>query len=366
MRLAQRCSKLDSSGIRKVFSLAAQMKNPCNLSIGMPDFDVPEALKEAAIHAIRSGQNRYTLTAGIPPLVEKILETYRRRGVEAEDAIVTSGTSGGILLAFMALLDPGDEILVPDPYFVMYKHLANFIGAKPAFVDTYPDFRLRREALEAACTPRARALIINSPNNPTGAVYTEQEVRMAIEFARERGLVVITDEIYEHFVFDGEFPSPARMAPGALVLSGLSKSVAMTGWRIGWALGPKELIKAMTNIQMYTFVCAPSPAQAAALQALDYPMEAVQAEYGKRRDIIYEGLARAGFRVQRPVGSFYIFPEAPGGDGDDFVRRCIEEELLVVPGSVFSERATNFRISFASPGETLRRGIEILARLAGG
>lgn len=365
MKLADRCGRIDSSGIRKVFNLAAQLKNPCNLSIGQPDFDVPEDIKDAAIAAIRAGKNKYTLTNGIAPLREKLLTLYRERGVSQEDVIITSGTSGGILLCFMATLNPGDEILIPDPYFVMYKHLANFIGAKPVYVDTYPDFRLRRETLDACLSPKTRALILNSPCNPTGTVYSEAELRMAGEFCRQHNLLLFSDEIYEPFVYDGVFHSAGEYYPDAIILSGLSKSSAMTGWRLGWVLGPKSLIAAMGNIQMYTFVCAPSFAQEAALVALDRDLKAVQDDYRRRRDIIYEGLQSAGFTVQRSAGAFYIFPEAPGGDGDAFVKQCIENELLVVPGSVFSERKSNFRISFAASEAELRRGIQILRDVAG-
>ncbi len=366
MKLADRCSRIDSSGIRKVFALAAQMKNPCNLSIGQPDFDVPDMVKQAAIDAIQTGKNKYTLTAGTPALREKLLAVYEKRGVKAEDVIVTSGTSGGILLCFMALLNSGDEILIPDPYFVMYKHLANFIGAKPVFVDTYPDFRLRREALEAALTPKTRALIINSPNNPTGTVYPDDDLREIGKFCRDHDLILFSDEIYEPFVYEGPFRSAGEFHPDAVILSGLSKSAAMTGWRLGWTLGPKDLIAAMSNIQMYTFVCAPSFAQEAALSALDLDLRTTQADYRRRRDIIFEGLKNNGYAVHRSAGAFYIFPEAPGGDGDAFVKKAIENELLVVPGSVFSERKTHFRISFAATESDLRRGVEILGRIRKG
>ncbi len=365
-RLAERMSRIDSSGIRKVFNLAATMKNPCNLSIGQPDYDVPEPVKEVAIQAIRDGKNKYTVTAGLSELREKVLDQYHtRRNVKSEDCIITSGTSGGILLAFMALFDPGDEVLIPDPYFVMYKHLLNLIGTKPVFVDTYPDFRLRREDLEAQLTERTRALVINSPNNPTGTVYSRDEIRMAVDFCRKNDLTLISDEIYEPFVYDDQHICTGEYMPEALILSGFSKSCAMTGWRLGYALGPKDIIQAMTEIQQYTFVCAPSMAQVAGMVALDWDFHNNTNEYRKKRDLIYSGL-KQHFKVQRSGGAFYIFPEAPDGDGDAFVARAIERELLVVPGSVFSEKKTNFRISFAATEENLKRGIGILQGLAEG
>lgn len=364
MKLSQRRSLIDSSGIRRIFDLAAKMKDPINLSIGLPDFDVPEEVKDVAINAIRGGKNRYTLTAGIPPLRDAIKQLYADRGVAAEDAIITAGTSGGLFLVLLALLDPGDEVLIPDPYFVMYPALVRFLGAKPVAVDTYPHFRLTREALEKAVTPRTKLLILNSPANPTGVVYTEEEARMAVQFAEERGIEILSDEIYEPFCFDAPFVSPAKYAKAPIVISGLSKSVAMTGWRLGWTTGPADLIKAMTEIQQYTFVCAPSFAQEAALTALKFDMSAINDDYRNRRDIIYNGLVNAGYRVVKPGGAFYIFPEAPNGDGDAFVQEAIANNLLMVPGGVFSERKTNFRISFASTPEKLRAAVEVLSRLA--
>lgn len=365
MKLAQRRQQIDSSGIRKIFDLASKLKNPCNLSIGLPDYDVPEVVKESAIEAIRKGQNRYTLTAGLPALRERIKQLYADRGQPVEDVMIASGTSGALFLAFLALLDPGDQVMLPDPYFVMYKALPRFIGAEPVFVDTYPDFRLRREALEAAWTPRCKMLIVNSPNNPSGAVASEEELRMVAQFADEKGLVVLSDEIYEDFSYDGAAPSLGRFSDPArtIVISGLSKNVAMTGWRLGWVTGPKDFILALSDIQQYSFVCAPSVAQAASFAALDYDMSAVRADYRARRDTIYNGLRDLGYSVARPGGAFYIFPEAPNGDGEAFVRRAIEKELLIVPGKVFSERNTHFRISFASSQEQLRRGLDILGEL---
>lgn len=363
MKLAERCSRIDSSGIRKVFNLAAHMKNPCNLSIGQPDFDVPEAVKEVAIAGIRGGKNRYTLTAGNPPLREKILARYRDRGVAAPDVIVTSGTTGGLLLTFLALLDPGDEVLVPDPYFVMYKHLTNFIGAKPVYVDTYPNFKLTRAALEAKVSPRTKLLVLNSPNNPTGAVFSKDDLREVVEFARAHDLWIISDEIYDAFVFDGEFTHTGALYEKTLTISGLSKTVGMTGWRVGWLTGPSDFIAACSNIQMYTFVCAPSFAQEAAMVALDQDLGRVRDEYRRKRDLIEGGLRGAGYEVEKPGGAFYIFPKAPGGNGDAFVQKAIERELLVVPGSVFSEKATHFRISYASTEATLNRAISLLTEL---
>ncbi|MFH1742399.1 MAG: aminotransferase class I/II-fold pyridoxal phosphate-dependent enzyme [bacterium] len=363
IELAQRTTRIDSSGIRKVFALAADMVDPVNLSIGEPHFDVPQSVKDVVIAAIADGRNSYTLTAGIPELRARLLELYRERRVQAEDVIVTSGVSGGILLSFLALLNEGDEVIIPDPYFVMYKHLANFIGAKPVFVDTYPDFQLDPDRIDAAVTPRTKIIVVNSPNNPTGAVYTESVLRGISEVAERHGLTIMTDEIYDCFLYDSKPISIAEWYPQTIVLSGFSKSMAMTGWRIGYALAPKSIVAALANIQMYSFVCAPSVAQWAALAALDKDTSINKNLYQKKRDLIYSGI-RDRYEVICPGGAFYIFPQAPNGDGDTFVAEAIRNNLLIVPGSVFSERKTHFRISYAAEDEMIRRGVEILNTLA--
>ncbi len=362
--LAKRTTKIDSSGIRKVFSLAAQMKDPINLSIGQPHFDVPDAIKEVAIDSIRTGKNSYTLTAGLDEFRQKIKQRYLDRGLDLGDVMVTSGVSGGILLAFMALLDEGDEIIVPDPFFVMYKHLVNFIGARPVYLDTYPDFQPDPEKLESLITPRTKVILLNSPCNPTGVIYTEEVLRAVVKIAEKHGLLIISDEIYEPFLYDTDtLASPAQYYPQTLILSGFSKSAAMTGWRLGYAYGPSDVIAAMINIQMYSFVCAPSFAQHAGIAALDLDMGPTREEYKHKRDLIYNGL-KDRFNVVKPGGAFYIFPEAPNRDGDAFVMKAIENNVLIVPGSVFSEHNTHFRISFAAENSTIERGLEVLNRMA--
>lgn len=362
--LARRMGCIDASGIRKVFDLAARLKDPVNLSIGQPDYDVPEACKERAIEAIRTGHNRYTLTQGDQALREAIAGRLRAEfGAFDGPVLVTSGTSGGLLLALFATLNAGDEVLIPDPYFVMYKHLVNLLGARPVFVDTYPDFRLRADRLEAAVTGRTRLLILNSPTNPTGAVYTREELEAAIAVARRHGLLVISDEIYNAFAYDGPSPSAWPLYDRLILLRGFSKTWAMTGWRLGYAVGPAHVVQAMTTLQQYTFVCAPAPFQAAAVTALEVDVADYIADYRSRRDLVYEGL-RERFRVTKPGGAFYIFPEAPGGSGAQFVSRVIEAGVLIIPGGVFSERDTHFRIAYPASRETIQRGLDVLNRVA--
>jgi len=369
--LARRMAGVDASGIRKVFDLAAKMVNPIDLSIGQPDFDVPDPCKERAIEAIRSGRNRYTVTQGDAELRETIARDLRREfGSFDGPVLVTSGVSGGILLALLATVNPGDEVIIADPYFVMYKHLVNLLGARPVFVDTYPDFRLRADRLEAAVTDRTRMLILNSPCNPTGAVLAKDDLAAAIAVAKRHGLLVIADECYNAFCFDGPFASAWPLYDRVILLRGFSKTYAMTGWRLGYAVGPASVIQAMTTLQQYTFVCGPAPLQAGAVVAFQTDPSAAIADFRARRDLIYEGL-RERFRVTKPGGAFYIFPEAPGsaeakpgGSGTKFAERAIAAGVLIIPGGVFSERDTHFRIAYAAKRDVLERGIEALNRLA--
>lgn len=365
--ISQRARAIDASGIRKVFDLAAQLKDPINLSIGLPDFDVPEPIKEAAIEAIRRGDNRYTQTQGIGPLRQAVRERLQANlGRDPGEIVITSGVSGGILLALMATVNPGDEVLFLDPYFVMYKHLVTMAGGKPVIIDSYPDFRFRPERMARAISAKSKILILNSPSNPTGVVMTEQEVTAAVELARKHNLLILTDEIYDAFLYDvqaSNLLTPARTYERTIVLSGFSKSHAMTGWRIGYAAGPEPIITEMIKLQQYTFVCAPAPMQYAALRALTLPMHDAVAAYRRKRDLVYEKLSKR-FEVVRPEGAFYCFPAAPKGmTATEFVSRAIEKNVLVIPGCVFSERDTHFRLSYATTDERLALGCDILCSL---
>ena len=364
--ISRRAHAVDASGIRKVFDLAAKMKDPINLSIGLPDFDVPDVAKEAAIAAIRQGHNRYTQTQGIAPLRERLRKDLSAEiGRDVGEVLITSGVSGGLMLAILSTVDPGDEVVFLDPYFVMYKHLLTMAGGKAAIVDSYPDFRFHADRVEKAITPKTKLIIFNSPSNPTGVVMSEEEVRAAVEVARKHDLLILSDEIYEPFLYDAArgLPSPAKLYEKTIILRGFSKSHAMTGWRLGYAAGPTEVIAQMTKLQQYTYVCPPSPLQYAALAALDVPMNDAVAAYRRKRDLAFEKLSKK-FEVARPSGAFYIFPRAPRGTtGTDFVARAIENNVLVIPGNVFSERDTHFRISYATTDEKLAQGCEVLCSL---
>lgn len=362
--LAERMSRIDASGIRKVFALAADMKNPINLSIGQPDYDVADPVKDTAIEAIRAGFNSYTQTQGIQELRDEASAYYQRRfGTPLQNVLITSGVSGGLFLTFMAAVDPGDEVIFADPYFVMYTHLINVLGGVCKLVDTYPDFKLKADAVEAAITPKTKLLIVNSPSNPTGVSLSKAELAALAAVAKKHNILVISDEIYEQFSYDAKPESMVGMYENLIILNGFSKLAAMTGWRVGFASGPEEIIQKMTTLQQYTFVCAPSFAQKAAVTALRQDESSKIAAYKVKRDLIYEGL-RERFNVTKPNGAFYIFPEAPGADGDAFVAEAIRNNVLVIPGSVFSGRKTHFRISFAAADETIKKGLDILNKLA--
>lgn len=367
--LSERIRAIESSGIRKVFDLGATMKNPINLSIGQPDFPVPESVLAAAKRAIDEGWNRYTPTQGIAPLREAVAHKLARdNGVEVatEDVLITSGSSGGIFLAYAAVLDPGDEIIIPDPYFVMYTQLAAFFGARAVLVDTYPDFQLDPEKVARAITPRTKAILLNSPNNPTGAVWSEEALRAVGEIAARHNLLVISDEVYESFVYDGaKHFSVGSVYPNTLTLNAFSKSHALTGWRIGYAAGPSRLLDKMKELQQYSFVCAPSFAQVAVLAALEAGPAAPAADYQRRRDLVYEGL-RERFEVVKPQGAFYIMPKVDPDDATAFVEAAIRNRVLLIPGGIFSSRGTHARISYATSEEQLREGVRILTEVAKG
>ncbi len=364
--ISERAKRVDSSGIRKVFELGASIENPVDFSIGQPDFDVPDSLKNAAIEAIRKGMNRYTLTQGIGELREKVLdhiEKTRNRKFTPGEVIITSGTSGGLFLALLSILDAGDEVVFFDPYFVMYKHLIRLIDAEPRIVSTYPDFHIREDKLRDAVSEKTKAIIINSPTNPTGYVYSKQDLDTVIKVAREKNILLITDEIYDGFVYDSAFVSPSTYYENILILGGFSKTYAMTGWRLGYAVGNADVVSQMIKLQQYSFVCAPAPFQYAAVLALDTDMSMYRESYRRKRDILYEGL-KDTFNIVKPSGAFYMFPELLAGNVSEFVELAIKNKVLIIPGNVFSEENTHFRMCFATKDETLKRGADILGNLA--
>lgn len=364
--IAKRTQSFDSSGIRKVFDLASKLTNPVNLSIGQPDFDVPEKVQQACIDAIQSGKNAYSPTQGIGPLRERLATRIKQRyGHDDREVFISSGTSGGLVLTTWSLVNPGDEVIIFDPFFVMYPPLVELVGGVPVYIDTYPDFRIDLAKVEAAITDKTKLILFNSPSNPTGVTPSAEEVRGIAELAAKHNIALLSDEIYSEFVYDeSNGQSAADINPNTIVIDGFSKSHAMTGWRVGWVHGPKAVIDTMTKLQQYSFVCAPQPAQWAGLAALDVEMSGFRADYRAKRDLLIDGL-KDKYEFAEPGGAFYLFPKVPGNEAaTDFVTRAIEEQLLIIPGSIFSRKDTHFRVSYAAPDETIQKGIEILNRLA--
>ena len=395
--LSDRVLSIDSSGIRRVLELASTLSDPINLSIGQPDFVVPDALKKAAVAAIEGDVNGYALTRGLPALVERTAQHLQTDvgwdcsvlpGGGGPGVLVTAGTSGALVLAFMSVLGEGDEIVMPDPYFVSYPELAKMCGAKAVLCDTYPDFRMTAERVEPLITERTKAVLYCSPSNPAGVALTEAECRDLLALCRDRGVLLIADEIYDEFAFGASrtqatvggggggaaelrCPSPARFAGAdedVLLIRGFGKTYGCTGWRLGYVAGPGELIAQMGKLQQYTFVCAPTPLQAGVIAAFDTDMRQTVDVFEKRRDMVLSVLS-AVTEVPEPDGAFYAFvrvPERLGMTGTQFFEKCVEREVLMIPGRVFSQQDTHFRLSLAAPDETLAAGVEIIAELMGG
>jgi aspartate aminotransferase/aminotransferase len=364
--IADRMRLIEASGIRKVFELGRSLTDPINLSIGQPDFDVPEPIKAAAHAAIDRGANGYTVTQGIPELRGKIEADVRKRYPHPDRAVVvTSGTSGGLLLALCVTVNPGDEVILFDPYFVMYPHIVTLAGGTSVYIDTYPDFGIDVDRVRSAITPRTKAILLNSPANPTGRVIPREVLRDLAQLARDRGILLLSDEVYSAFCYDQPFSSPAEFNEDVLVFDGFSKSHGMTGWRLAYAHGPRRLIEEIIKLQQFSFVCAPSIVQHAGVAAWDFDVAAIAANYRAKRDRIRDGL-RERFELASPEGAFYLFVRAPGDRGDEFVAEAIRNNLLLIPGSVFSRRGSHFRLSYAAEDRTLDRGIEVLNRLVRG
>ena len=363
--ISDRSRKVELSGIRKVFELGRSLKDPVNLSIGQPHFPVPEPIRAAAKAAIDANHNGYTVTQGIASLHDRLTADARSRFPDSDrDVIVTSGTSGGLLLALMAVVNPGDEVITADPYFVAYPHMVTMTGGKLVTVDSYPDFRIDPDKIAAAITSKTKVILLSTPSNPTGAVIYAATQKALAKLARDRGVLLISDEIYRAFAYDAPASSPAAFDENVLVVEGFGKTYGITGWRLGWAHGPKAIISEMAKLQQCTFVCAPSMVQHAGVAALDFDVTGIVADYRRKRDLLTAGL-QGLYEFAPPGGAFYLFPKAPWGTASAFVEEAIKNNLLIIPGNTFSRRDTHFRVSYAASDETLNSGIAILRAIAG-
>jgi aspartate/methionine/tyrosine aminotransferase len=372
--ITDRTRLIDASGIRRAFELGASLKDPINLSIGQPDFPVDERVKQAAIRAVSENLNGYSLTQGVPELrsaVWKRLESDVGWSEQSgSDLIITSGTTGALALAIFATVADGDEVIMPDPYFVAYPQMVKVAGGRSVLCDTYPDFRMTAARVEPLLTPRTKMVIIDSPSNPCGVVLTQQELDDLARLCRERNVLLVADEIYDAFTFPdalecGRCPSAARTSASLLLVRGFGKSYGCTGWRLGYAAGPTALIQQMAKLQQYLFVCAPTPLQVAAAECYSVDLSALLDRYVRRRDMVVDAL-RGVVDIVVPQGAFYAFipvTDRGGGSGTAFARRVIDHRLIVVPGYVFSARDSHFRISFAAPEEKLAAGLQVIRQV---
>lgn len=365
--------ELPPSGIRRFFNLAAEMEDVISLGVGEPDFLTPWNIREEAIHTLEKGRTVYTANAGLMELRREIGRYLKRRyGLEYDPAtqiLVTVGGSEAIDLALRAIIEPGDEVLIPEPSFVAYKPCAVMAGGRavPVPLRGETGFKLTVSDLEPLVNERSKVLIFPYPGNPTGATMHEEDMRELCEWIRKKDLFVLSDEIYSELTYDGTHTSIASM-PGmserTLVINGFSKAFSMTGWRLGYGAGPKDLLEQMTKIHQYAIMCAPTTSQYAAVEALrgcDRAVEEMRREYNRRRRLVVESLREMGLSCNDPGGAFYVFPSirSTGMTSEAFCQDLLKhKKIAVVPGDAFGASGEGYvRISYAYSVEQLRTAL---------
>lgn len=376
--LSAKVQTIKPSGIRKYFDIAATMGDVISLGVGEPDFPTPANVREAGVRSMTEKGTRYTSNSGLLELRQAISRYLERRFELPYDpetqVLITVGASEAIDLALRAVVNPGDEVLVPEPTFVSYAPLTIMAGGVPVPVPTYEkdDFRLTAEAIEPLISEKTKAIMLCYPNNPTGAVMEEQDLVAIAEVLRKHKILVISDEIYAELVYGIEHASIAAL-PGmyerTVVVSGFSKGFSMTGWRLGYACGPADLIAAMRKIHQYGIMSAPTTAQWAAIEALENGLHAVErmrAEYDERRQFIVQGFRAIGLSCFEPKGAFYCFPRISdlGMTSDEFCTALLEvERVAVVPGSAFGDSGEGFiRVSYAYSIDSIKKALERIDR----
>ena len=383
--LCRRVADVPPSGIRKFFDVVSEMDGVISLGVGEPDFNTPWTYTDAAIYSLRRGHTHYTSNWGLIEL-RRAINRYLIGRFETEydptdEILVTVGASEGIDLALRALVEPGDEVIVPDPSYVSYMPNIRFAGGVCVAVPTVAEegFRLTPERLRAAITPKTKALILPYPNNPTGAVMRREDLEKLAGVLRGTDIMVISDEIYAELTYEGKHVSFAAI-PGmwerTITLNGFSKAFAMTGWRMGFACGPREVMAVMCKIHQYTMLCAPTPGQYAALEALssgetnDYAdVRRMVDSYDRRRRLIVHGLREAGLSCHEPRGAFYAFPAVPKGmDSQTFCEKLLwEKKVAAVPGDAFGALGDGFiRCSYAASVENIQKAVERIAAFVRG
>lgn len=376
--LAERVRLVKPSGIRKFFDIVASMPDVISLGVGEPDFVTPEHIRRAGIASVEVGDTHYTSNYGTLQLRQAIADHLERRyGLNygpLHEIIVTVGVSEGVDTALRALVDPGDEVVTPDPGYVAYEAGILFAGGVPMPVQTFAEdgFEVKAAAIEAAVTPRTKAILFGNPNNPTGGVIERGELEAIADVARRHDLLVIVDEVYSRLTYGMEHACIAAL-PGmrerTVLLDGFSKTYAMTGWRIGYAAAPQPILEAMLKVHQYAIMCASSMSQAAALEALLHGEEAVQgmlASYTERRRVMVDGLNRIGLRCGDPKGAFYAFPSITRTNmtSEQFAEQLLfEEKVAVVPGSAFGSAGEGFvRCAYCTAQEKIEEALERMER----
>jgi len=380
-KLSEEVVKIKPSGIRKFFDVVSEMPDAISLGVGEPDFDTPWHIRDEGIYSLEKGRTFYTSNAGLKELKEEICHYLKRRvGVEysyADEVIVTVGGSEAIDIGLRALINPGDEVLIPQPSYVSYEPCAILAGAKPVIIELKNEdqFRLTKEALEAAITPNTKILILPFPNNPTGAVMERKDLEEIAKIVIEKDILVMSDEIYSELTYLEEHVSIASL-PGmkerTILINGFSKAYAMTGWRLGYACGPKEIIEQMVKIHQFAIMCAPTNSQYAAISALkngDEDVSMMREAYNQRRRYLVHAFKEMGLECFEPFGAFYMFPciREFNMTSEEFATRFLQEEkVAIVPGTAFGDCGEGFlRVSYAYSMENLKEAIGRLERFIG-
>lgn len=376
--VSERVQGIPPSGIRRFFDIAATMKDVISLGIGEPDFITPEPLLEAGVSSLRAGDTHYTSNSGTIELREALSahlgDRYKVNYNPENELLITVGVSEALYLALNAILDPGDEVIVPEPCFVAYTPEVTLAGGVPVTIPTHVEnnFQVTGKEIEAAISKRTKAILIGYPNNPTGAVMSRERLMEIAQLAEKYDLLVISDEIYDQLVYGVEhvcFASLPGMRERTITLGGFSKDYAMTGWRIGYSAAPAELSAAMRKIHQYTIMSAPTPAQTAATVALKNGasfVEDMRREYDRRRNLIVNGMNQLGLKTFEPHGAFYAFPSvaATGMDDETFAEKLLnEEQVAVVPGNAFGKSGAGFvRCSYATAYEKIEEALHRIER----
>lgn len=371
--LSKVVTELEPSGIRRFFDVASTMENVISLGVGEPDFDTPWHVREEGIYSLEKGRTFYTSNAGLQELKQEICKYLKRRfslSYIDSQILVTVGGSEAIDVGLRAMLDPGDEVIIPEPCFVAYLPCVKMAGGVPVRLplEEKDEFKLTKKKLLSAITDKTKIVVLPFPNNPTGAIMTAEELQVIADIIKERDLFVISDEIYSELTYQGNHVSIASlpgMAERTVVINGFSKSYAMTGWRIGYAAGPEEIIQQMIKIHQYVIMCAPTTSQYAAVEALrngDEDIARMRESYDARRRFLVKELTAMGIPCYEPKGAFYVFPNISrfGMNSEEFATKLLNQEgVAVVPGSAFGSSGDGFlRISYAYSIESLKIALE--------